>query len=177
MVLANSYLPKDDNSSMETFTNVLMIRRSNDKSYKTWSLYHPIQGILPTFPQLDFQSSYSSSNIHLSSYYLIRFSSESLLYWIPLSNDIRIHVNLDTIPSRFRFLLPRSKTSDPTLSSFIIMSIHGSSLCALIHVNLPFSGSSLNSVSTLVHWHIKLICWLWFKMVLEPISNPHSNLT
>ena len=35
IVPANSYLPKDDNSSMETFTNVLMIRQSNDKSYKT----------------------------------------------------------------------------------------------------------------------------------------------
>ena len=33
IVPANSYLPKNDNSSMETCTNVLMIRQSNDKSY------------------------------------------------------------------------------------------------------------------------------------------------
>ena len=121
MVPANSYHLKDDNSSMETCTNVLRIRQSNGKSYKTYTSHH-IQS------KVSFQ--FFKISILVFSSYIFQYNAYCILSPFLLSDPILFcieflypmisctHVNLDTDPSR-RIHDPRSLI--PPCISFIII--------------------------------------------------------
>lgn len=107
MVPANSYHLKDDNSSMETCTNVLRIRQSNGKSYKTYTSITSN----PRYPIFQYNAYCILSPFLLSD--PILFCIEFLYPMISCT-----HVNLDTDPSR-RIHDPRSLI--PPCISFTII--------------------------------------------------------